>query len=158
MEWVSAVNYITTKAGKKVEKVDRPEDCQETGDVTNTAVFKATKDGDQQDLLAAIQTSKPSKEELNICLLRAVVDQQPDKMNTLLAHKASVHHVDAGQTAMHRALMWANMSSTAEIGAVVKILVEAGANLNALDSDGQTPLDYLHPKTLTALEPFLFPE
>jgi len=157
LEWATAINYIFQKSGKKVEKVDRPEDSQENGDVTMTEVYRATKDGDQQDLLAAIQTTKPSKDTLNLCLFRAVVDQQADKMNTLLARKASVHFIDAGQTPMHRALMWANMSSVEDIAPVVKILVEAGANLNALDSEGQTPLDYLHPKILTALEPVLYP-
>jgi hypothetical protein len=66
----------------------------------------------------------------------------PRQVILLIRKGASVHKVDAGQTALHRCLSWADMSQLSDIEPIVRLLIAAGANKDARDEDNKTPREY----------------
>ncbi len=145
-------HIVPIQAGKKRENVyhNRPED--NPSEVTNTQVFKAASAGTAEELRDAIRSKKPPRETLNVALFRSVVDLNFDKVLVLLLQGASVHCVDAGQTPLHRCLSWADLSDPSEIEPMLRLLVAAGANLEARDEDGKRPAEYCHASTLASLQ------
>lgn len=83
----------------------------------------------------------------NTRLLDAVWNGDPELVAWALAHGASpnarVRTLYAkGQTALHRALSNTDMALDVQLGLVAQLL-EAGANPNLVDANGQTPADLL---------------
>lgn len=147
--WVNALNYIAMKSGRKVEKAD-----PSSSEVTDNPIYKATEKGTSLELYSALAELGASvkKDVLNVCLLRAVVDSNVDKTIVLIHNGASVHHIDAGQTPLHRAMMWADMTEALEISPIIRLLVSAGARQDAQDVDGNIPASYAEEHTLKSLK------
>lgn len=146
------MHFNSHRSGKRRERAESPEDELLGGDITQSKAYKAVGSGTIEALEEALQAKpKPSREIMSVCLFRAVADGDASKVAILLKHGASVHSIDAGQTPLHRCLSWADISDTAEIEPVVRVLVAAGADKEAQDDDGLTALGYCHDKTQAAL-------
>jgi hypothetical protein len=73
----------------------------------------------------------------------AASEKLPGAVEVLLKYKANPDARDTGgQTALHRALSNQTASKADETLQIVRALVQAGANVNALSNDGSTPLRY----------------
>lgn len=142
MSWVAGINHLLAASGKKIKQDQDKNRVVDSDDLMSSPVYQATADGDLAALQATLKNT-PSQKELDFSLFKAVVDLQARKVCALLTAGANPSAIDAGQSSLHRVLMFAALSDLAAMELVIRLLVAKGIDLNLKDDEGKTVVQYL---------------
>jgi len=153
-EWLKGINHIMTTAGKCKLIRNRIGGAVQVDDVevTQTTVYEATAHGSMEGLEAVLMHGDNLRGAVDFSLFRAVVDHDALKTAVLLSFGSNPRSTDDGETPLHRTLMWSELTSPKRLEPIIRLLVAAGAVVNARDSEGLRPIDYLTPQQSDALQ------
>jgi len=148
LSWIAGINHLLAASGKRIKQETNsnatPNSVANVDDVLGSSVYLAAADGDFATLQNALKnTASPNQRDLDFALFKCTVDLQARKVCLLLGAGANPNVKDAGQTPLHRALMFAALADVTSLEMIIRLLISRGADAEAKDEEGKTAASYI---------------
>jgi len=148
LSWIAGINHLLAASGKRIKQetnsTANPNTVANVDDVLGSSVYLAAADGDFATLQNALKNStNHNQRDLDFAMFKCTVDLQARKVCLLLGAGANPNAKDAGQTPLHRALMFAALADVTALEMIIRLLVSKGADVEAKDEEGKTASSYV---------------